>query len=130
MATYISVLPSGAKLQKNEDVLSNSGRFDLVLQGDGNLVLYDTTLGLIGDPKAAIWASDTYTRRADYCLMQGDGNLVMFGIPNERHVIWDLGTAGHANAYLVVQDDGNLVLVEPSCPVWDRHKGNGVINNM
>jgi hypothetical protein len=83
------------------------GQLTLVMQGDGNLVLY---LG-----PAVLWASGTNAPGA-YVAMQGDGNLVVYApscAPNG--VCWSSETAGYPGAHLAVQGDGNLVIYGPSC---------------
>lgn len=40
-----------------ERLVSQDGRYVTVQQTDGNLVTYDTSLGQVGDPNAAIWSS-------------------------------------------------------------------------
>jgi hypothetical protein len=41
-------------------------------------------------------------------VMQGDGNLVLYGASNSA--LWASGTSGNPGAYLVLGDDGNLVV--------------------
>ncbi|SRR6266446_843317 len=124
MTTYISILPSGSRLNKNDDVVSPTGRYQLRFQDDGNLVFADRDVPP-GGP--ALWDSGTAGRPGEYCILQGDdGNLVMVG---PFGAVWDLGTSGNPGAYLAVQDDGNhLVLYQPNpIPVWDMTQGRGFI---
>ncbi|WP_214317552.1 hypothetical protein [Nonomuraea sediminis] len=91
-------------LKINETLESNNGWLRLILQGDGNLVLYRAQ---VGQP---LWASDTAGQPAAMAIMQGDGNLVLYdpqGVP-----LWAAGTDGHPGARLVLQDDGNLVIYD------------------
>lgn len=86
----------------------------LILQGDGNLVLYRK------DPQQAIWAAGTTGKGAEQLVMQADGNLVLYkagGIP-----VWASGSTGTGADHLVAQDDGNLVLYKPGGDV----EGNAV----
>jgi Papain-like cysteine protease AvrRpt2 len=88
---------------------SPSGQFQLVLQTDGNLVLYDG--------QTAIWATGTSGQTASQAAMQADGNLVLTG-PGGA-VVWEARTAGHPGARLVVQDDGNAVVYAlDKRPLW------------
>jgi hypothetical protein len=120
VATYTGILPSGSTLNKNDDGLSNSGRYQLRFQDDGNLVFADRDLPP-GAP--ALWDSGTSGRPGQYCILQSDGNLVMVG---PFGVVWDLGTSGNPGAYLAVQDDADLVLYQPNpIPVWDKSQGHG-----
>ncbi|WKB55313.1 hypothetical protein [Eleftheria terrae] len=94
-------------------ITSADGRFSLVFQGDGNLVLYRNR---IGQDRTALWSSGTHGKAAEVCLMQGDGNLVIYGPDGEP--VWDSATHGHPGARLVLQNDGNLVLYDGDAAVW------------
>src|SRR5205085_2323893 len=69
-------LPVNATLQPGASLISPSGRYTLVMQSDGNLVLYDG-----GNPT---WASNTATGDASYAAMQGDGNLVVYRVSDNQ----------------------------------------------
>ena len=114
MTTYEGILPSGSALQVNDDVVSPDGRYQLILQSDGNLVLYD------GSHKA-LWASNTNNQAVSQCIMQTDGNLVIYGFPGP---LWSSKTAGNTESYLRVQDDGNTVIYHPS-PTWATNTRQG-----
>jgi hypothetical protein len=101
--------PNGFLLQ-NDYLLSTSGRYQFILQQDGNLVLYD-----LGESHRAIWASNTNGRAVSKAIMQSDGNLVIYGFPD---AIWASNTNGKPNSILVAQNDGNVVIYEPQVPVW------------
>ncbi len=95
-------------LGPGESRTSVDGRFTLVYQGDGNLVLYFGT--------SPLWASNTWGTTPGQAIMQGDGNLVVYdvnGVPR-----WASNTSGHSGAYLVVQSDGNLVIYSGVTPLW------------
>jgi outer membrane lipoprotein-sorting protein len=99
----------GETLAPGQQIVSASGRYRFIYQGDGNLVLYDGG--------RATWASNTPGRPPGVCIMQGDGNLVIY-TPG-GHPIWASNTAGHNGSGLVVQDDGNTVIYDPAGhPVW------------
>jgi hypothetical protein len=94
-------LAPGEALYEGDSLTSNNGVHTLVLQEDGNLVLY------IQGGSHALWASGTDGRAVSQCIMQADGNPVIYGYPN---AIWASNTWGHPGASLVVQDDGNVVI--------------------
>ncbi len=98
-------LRPGEGLGRGERIASGNSRFTLILQEDGNLVLYG--------PDRALWATGTDGREGRAAIMQPDGNLVLYG---PQGPLWASGTAGRAVAELVVQDDGNLVLYGPAPP--------------
>ncbi|MFI6144577.1 DNRLRE domain-containing protein [Streptomyces sp. NPDC051109] len=83
----------------------------LVMQSDGNLVLYHRTGG---DGKGgALWASETYGNPGAYAVMQADGNLVVYkqdGGEGKGGALWASQTYGNPGARLQLQADGNLVI--------------------
>ena len=74
-------------LQKEDYLLSGDGRHQLIMQDDGNLVLYR-----LSDHKA-LWASNTAGKAVSKAIMQQDGNFVIYGFPG---AIWASNTAGQA----------------------------------
>jgi tyrosinase len=91
----------GEVLAADQWIRSANGQYELIYQGDGNLVLY-------GPGHRALWASNTDGKPVGSCVMQGDGNLVIYapgGVP-----LWASNTDGHAGAALAIQDDGNVVI--------------------
>lgn len=67
-----TVLGGGETLDPGQFVLSPDGAFELVMQADGNLVVY--AAGLVG----ALWSSGTSGDRGAYLAMQDDDNLVVY----------------------------------------------------
>lgn len=82
--------------------------YRLVLQEDGNIVLYT--------PTRAIWASNTFRVPFDRLVIQGDGNIVAYN--GDNYPTWSTRTNGSGGNYLTMQEDGNLVLYSPSQAVW------------
>lgn len=100
----------GQSLPVGETLTSPNKKTTLILQADGNLVLYRSG-------NIARWASNTDGRKVEILDMQGDGNLVIYG-PG-RSYVWDTETNGHPGAWLVLQDDGNLVIYDANNqPLW------------
>jgi CHAP domain len=90
-------LAAGHSLDSNQYLLSDDARFALILQSDGNLVLWGGTV---------VWQSLTSDSGATHLDMQTDGNLVLYTASNTP--VWQsTGTGG--SAHLVLQTDGNLV---------------------
>jgi hypothetical protein len=79
---------------------------NLILQEDGNLVLYRAMFGL------PLFASNTNGSPANRAVMQADGNFVLYGADGTAY--WDTGTWGHPGSRIVLQDDGDLVVYSPS----------------
>jgi hypothetical protein len=68
-----TVLGDGVTLGPGQFILSPDGAFELVMQDDGNLVVYGA------DRAGALWASRTSGDRGTFVDMQDDGNLVVYG---------------------------------------------------
>jgi hypothetical protein len=104
-------LQPGQQLNVNEELTSNNGWLNLVMQGDGNLVLYRTQV------IQPLWASNTAGQPVSRVVMQGDGNLVAYS-PQDVP-FWATGTDGNPGASMVLQDDGNLVVYgSGGNPLW------------
>ncbi|MEU4196961.1 hypothetical protein AB0E69_34025 [Kribbella sp. NPDC026611] len=109
VASVSDVLLPGQILKPGQYRRSQNGVFTLLMQADGNAVLYKG--------RTALWGTMT-NRRASSLVMQRDGNLVVI---SGRTRIWASNTAGSTNARLAVQNDSNLVLYNSrSKPVWTR----------
>src|SRR5262249_25051080 len=67
-----TMLSAGQNLLLGQCLNSANGRFVLVLQTDGNLVLYDDTPD--PNPWTPLWSTGTYGRGVDHAYMQSDGN--------------------------------------------------------
>jgi hypothetical protein len=105
-------LQSGAALLPGQSLTSANGRYRLLYQSDGNLVLYDDAEG------TATWSSDTIEGGAGQAVMQGDGNFVLYDAQGSP--VWFTETGGNPNARLVLQIDGNLVVYSAGGEaVWD-----------
>src|SRR5215467_7521568 len=106
--------PSDATMNPGDFLLqgqsrhSADGRFRLVYQVDGNLVLYQGSTPL--------WGSGTWGTTPGFVAMQADGNFVVY---DSTRAVWASNTWGHPRAFLVVQDDGNTVIYSTgSSPLW------------
>lgn len=107
-ATY--GLSNGQVLLPGEFIRSGNWKYHLILQGDGNLVLYPPS-------GPALWSSATNS--GTLLGMQGDGNLVLYNA--NKVPVWHTGTNGHTNAHFRVQDDGNIVVYNTAGQaVWSR----------
>jgi hypothetical protein len=94
MAEFFRDLLPGVSLNPGDVVFSATRSFKLVFQTDGNLVYYviddaslpaDITAATLPTAIAQasysrpVWATDTNGMGANRCVMQGDGNLVLYG---------------------------------------------------
>ncbi len=110
------VLNAGQALVVNQYLLSAQGRYQLILQPDGNLVEYATA------GHQPVWQTNTYGRDSDHLAMQSDGNLVLYGKAGE--VLWYSNTRTLGGTHTVLQDDSNLVMQNVAgTPVWSIETG-------
>jgi hypothetical protein len=106
------ILYQGYQLLVGGAIRSPDNRYVLVMQGDGNLVLYKLPTS------TAIWSSNTYDSGGVKAVLQYDGNFVVYTVNNSPR--WDSRTFGRPSNFLQLQDDGNLVLygVGDNVPQW------------
>lgn len=97
-------LTSGETMNRGDSVSSCDGRFQLVHQTDGNVVLYRKS------DSHALWQTGTSGKPTTRFTMQTDGNLVLYGVG----ALWQSGTVGHPGAALSIQNDGNVVIYPKS----------------
>lgn len=98
-------------LYANQSITSCDGRFSLVMQGDGNLVLYQGN--------DALWHTQTHGQPGHVAVMQNDGNLVLY--TQDFVPLWNSVTYGHPGSVLRLQDDGRLVIYDGGSPIWWSH---------
>ncbi|MGY0232777.1 hypothetical protein [Longispora urticae] len=91
--------------------LFNNGFQKLVMQQDGNLVLYATSDNYV------YWASGTNGNVGARWEKQSNGNLVIYKFGTNT-VLWQSYTAGVQNPYFTLQDDHNVVLYGTNCGGW------------
>eukprot|EP00672_Neobodo_designis_P016378 CAMPEP_0174849576 /NCGR_PEP_ID=MMETSP1114-20130205/16644_1 /TAXON_ID=312471 /ORGANISM="Neobodo designis, Strain CCAP 1951/1" /LENGTH=249 /DNA_ID=CAMNT_0016083947 /DNA_START=32 /DNA_END=778 /DNA_ORIENTATION=+ len=89
----------GAKFEKDVEFKSANDKFKIVLQADGNLVLYEG--------ESAKWASGTDGKEVTGAAVADDGDLVIL---NGEEKVWSAGVEGAEKWQLT--DDGTLVAVD------------------
>lgn len=89
----------------NSSISSANGKYQLSIQGDGNLVHYRKS------DSWPLWHLGTGGSAGHKLVMQTDGNLVFYD--KSDRAMWHTGTYDHPGAYLAVQCDGNLVVYAP-----------------
>ena len=109
-------LQPGSTLHGDNYVDSENGRFRLLMQLDGNLVLYESS--------TPIWSSGTVNNDPNSrAVMQLDGNFVIYDGNNQP--IWATGTGDRSGAYLAVLDNGTLMLFDSAAhTVWFSNSGS------
>jgi hypothetical protein len=96
---------------RRQSLTSSSGRYTLVHQDDGNLVLYHNA------QLRPLWASGTDGTRASICTLREDAGLVL--VDGDGRRVWSSGMAGRPAARLVVRDDGDIVIEDSTgTVVW------------
>ena len=113
-------MTGGESLARGESLYSPNGNYKLILQDDGNLVLYKVMYRKKRIRPNALWNSGTVGRAVKQAVMQKDGNFVLYDY--EGRPLWNSKTSHVKNidGTLEVQNDGNLVIYRPNrTPIWD-----------
>jgi hypothetical protein len=98
-ATFLgtNALTNGQQMHGNQYIMSDDGRFVLLLQSDGNLVEYTAS--------GVLWQTNTSGYPGAWLGVQGDGNVVLYTSSNVP--LWSTGPA--AIYSFTIQNDANLV---------------------
>ena len=85
-------------------------------------ILRDKSFDSIGDytygpNSSTVWASYTQGKGGTFCVMQNDGNLVIYNASGAA--IWHTHTGGNPDAVLSLQPSGRLTITQAR-PVWAR----------
>ncbi|MFD8479058.1 hypothetical protein [Kitasatospora sp. NPDC059673] len=114
-ATDVADLRSGDKLMSGQSM--KSGDSVLVMQADGNLVLYvESSTGV--RISTALWSTGTYGNPGAYAFMQPDGNLVVYkqGSTADADALWSSKTWGTPGGHLTLNWGGMTI--------WPARGGN------
>lgn len=116
--THDNRMSWGNSLHSTEVLYSADGAYRLIMQDDGNAVVYEVGV-------SAVWASGTGKTSSERISMQNDCNLVVYTSLNTA--AWSSGTGNAGDdCYLKLHNDGELVVYTASdTPVWTS-KGNHV----
>lgn len=112
-------------------VLDNGGGsnpLQLIMQPDGNVVLYDE----INKPLWSLPSWDVNSQYATFLKFQKDGNLVAYKGNNTNNPIFSTQTFGHNNAVLSLQQDKNMVIYSENNltnPLWSTKTNRHTINS-
>ncbi len=100
-------LQNGEKLEVGQSLTSSNGAYKLILQDDGNLVLYAG--------EESVWSTGTNGKKVVRAEVQTDGNFVLY---TSDDPVWASQTKGAKDVRLILQDDRNLVLYGFDGPAW------------
>lgn len=104
------VLEPGESLARGQSVASTNGRYRLVFQNDGNLVL-------LADGSVQ-WASGTAEQGADRVIMQHNGVLAIYRpLTWGSEPVWISRSVGADGAVLSVRDEGGVVIRREGHPI-------------
>ncbi|NUT52071.1 MAG: trypsin-like serine protease [Saccharothrix sp.] len=107
-------LQRGEQLTTGQSKTSPDGRYTLILQTNGDLVLYDQA-------HQPLWHTHTDGTATTRAVLQDDGNLVLYTATGAH--TWHTHTNGTNTDRLVLQSDSNLVLYSPDAtPHWHRRQ--------
>lgn len=89
-----------AILLPSQSIQSRNKMYSLVMQTDGNLVLYKS-----GSP---VWASVTFNN--PNAFMHVTDRITIYSGDGQKRVLWQSNSTGKNDTYLVVTDDGRIIL--------------------
>lgn len=117
-----SELTVNQQLASDQYLASSNGKYRFYLQGDGNLVVRNTSTN------AALWSSKTNGKGGVKLILQGDGNLVLR--KSSGSAVWSSKTNGKGAVRLTMQSDGNAVLYTSSGKaVWATNTSDDSAND-
>jgi hypothetical protein len=99
-------------LGSGQSIWSPNGKYELLMQTDGNLVEYG--------PSGAVWATGTPSS-AKEAVMQTDGNFVVYAGGGVT-ALWQSGTGGNSGTFtLNVENNGNIaIFIGHGGTLWAR----------
>ncbi|MFD0532324.1 hypothetical protein ACFQ1I_46420 [Kitasatospora arboriphila] len=115
-ATKVAFGSPNTTMFQNQYTVSADGRFGLIMQGDGNLVLYGPSPCGAFQPNICrgpydYWSTNTGGQPGNRVVLQTDGNLVVYR-PNNS-VAWASNTGGSGVTQLSLTNKGSLSLKRP-----------------
>jgi cell wall-associated NlpC family hydrolase len=113
-ARWPTTLEAGQSLTAGQELESANGRYFVVMQADGNVVVQDS--------RTAIWSTKTTGESGAALHLQTDGKLVVRNTAGKD--VWRKDTSPSHHDTLTIEDDGNLVLYNADpMPLWSSKGG-------
>jgi len=100
----------GQRLLPGWFMTSSNWRCKLIMQGDGNFVLYDR------EREPAVWASDTVGHPGAYLDFQRDGNVVVYD--QSGPALWATATDRHASDFQRLDARSTAYVTEGPSTLW------------
>ncbi|KAG5666765.1 hypothetical protein PVAND_014775 [Polypedilum vanderplanki] len=102
-------------LVEDSSIKSANGEFFLIMEKNGNLVIYAT------NQKVPIWATNTDKTGGKRVCMQADSDFNMYSHSNT--LIWSSKTKGLNGTYVKLQNNGKLeMFTKADKKVWETKK--------
>jgi Dual-action HEIGH metallo-peptidase len=112
--TSCGTMVAGQSLGLGDTLHSCDGRFRLIQQYDGNLVLYK-------NGTQVLWSNNKSGSRVHFTAMQTDGNFVTYN--TSWQAIFSSNTNAYPGATINMQNDGNLVIYHNGIARWSTNTG-------
>jgi|GEM_PF-4060572 len=103
-----SILRANERLLPNQFLQSANGQYQLLMQGDGNLVIYRLS------DRSGRWSTRTAGNPGAYCVMQADANFVVYSATGRPLYASGARTGPRTDHYLWLTNNGQLLLPIPS----------------
>lgn len=97
-----NTLNKGSSITRCQSLKSSDGSYELKMQEDGNLVLYNN---LTSTP---LWASKTNNKDGKNLILQEDGNLVLYNSSNRP--LWATNTFSKDVIKIVLENGGYVAM--------------------
>ena len=104
-----TIFAGAGQLAIGQPYYSANLQYRLIMQSDGNLVLYDSA-------NNAVWHSVTYGNPGSNCFLQSDGNFVIYN--QNGQPIWHTYTNGNDGASLQISNDGKIRIRKNNQTLW------------
>jgi hypothetical protein len=120
-----------SSLNRGQRLYSQGGKFVLSMQPDNNLVLYDLRRGPEGDPRNAVWSTDTWEYPGNYSLfMEEDGFIKLSSATDRKDTIWCNAKTSKISGkdqptYFVLGANGEMATYQCDEPYWASNTWHG-----
>ena len=114
-------LNQGEEIKIGNILKSQNGKYNLIMQEDSNLVLYDSN-------KVALWSTGTIGKAIEKCIFQHDGNFVLYD--ENKKSMWHSDTLNKNCNSLILENDGNLAIYSNEMLIWSSGTSEIPLRNL